>query len=244
MDLSIVIPSKDEPYLEKTVESLKERMTGNTEILWAEDFGIGQRALTRELVEKAQGKYILKTDAHCLYSSGFDEALLEDTDNNTILAPYMLPLDAETWSVKPHPKTSQYCFDTNLVMQYDSERENLEPLTETMCLQGSSFMVSKENYFNWNLDETSLGSWGHQGVELGIKAYLNGGVCKVTKRCHYGHLFRLEEKDFPYQRDMTAIKKTSDTFKDKFLSKDIKGLIEKYDYPADWTSEKVDKLLK
>lgn len=257
--ISIVIPAKNEPYLQNTVDSILENAEGDFEIIVGLDGykeklrkhpkvtvgyipkGIGQRAATNALVTLAKGEYIMKTDAHCLFSQGFDVSLMEDIDDKTILAPYLLSLDAEKWEPRHYPKMSEYAFDTDLVMQHLPETSS-ELVVDTMCLQGSAWLVSKENYLKWNLGETELGSWGMQGTELGIKAYLNGGQCKTTKKCFYAHLFREKEADFPYKRNKIEIKKTRDKFVRKYKNKSIAGLIENFNYPLNWNQEIVAKL--
>lgn len=241
-DISVVIPSLNEPYLDKTVEDIASHSESDIEILVGDDAveKLGQRGLTNKLVAQARGKYIFKTDAHCSFSQGWDKELLETASDKTIVAPYLLRLDGEAWQVIPKPAVGSFCFDTNLIFQYDQERPEL--IVETMCLQGSAWLVSKENYYAWNLGDESLGSWGGQGPELGIKAWLNGGVCLTNKKCYYGHLFREKEEDFPYQRDKAIIKGTTDELCRRFKNKSIVGLIEKFGYPADWSQEEVDKL--
>lgn len=239
MKLSILIPSRNEPYLQKTIEDIEKHKEGDTEILWKEDYGIGQRALTNELARLSNAEYILKVDAHCSFSQGFDVEMLKAMDDKTIMAPYLLRLNAENWQIIPKPTSSAYCFDTDLVFQYHREAENDELINETMCLQGSAWMVSRETYWKWNLGDESLGSWGGQGAELGIKAYLNGGKCVTNKNAYYAHLFRENEEDFPYQRDKEKIRKTNAEIKKRFLNKNIAGLIEKFGYPSNWTKEKV-----
>jgi glycosyltransferase involved in cell wall biosynthesis len=242
IDLSIVIPSLREPYLLKTVEDIRAKATGSIEILVGDDEveKLGQRALTNKLVRQAQGKYIMKTDAHCLFSKGFDKDMLKVADDKTIVAPYLLRLDAENWKPIPKPCVSSYVFDTNLVMQYGEESTQL--VAETMCLQGSCFLVDRQTYWDWNLGDESLGSWGGQGPELGIKAWHNGGRCITTKECYYAHLFREKEEDFPYQRDKAQIKSTTQEVVHRFKDNRIAGLIKKFNYPADWSPELTDAL--
>lgn len=195
MKLSILIPSRNEPYLEQTLQDIKSKIKGETEILWREDYGIGQRALTNELAREAKGEYIMKCDAHVSFSNGFDTTLLSEIDNKTILAPLLLVLDPITWQVNGKKQMAQFRFDKDFVMQHvDGD------VGETMCLQGSCWVVSKENYWKWSLCDETLGSWGGQAVELGIKAWINGGVCKTTRSAYYGHVFRHSDREFPYDR--------------------------------------------
>lgn len=207
-------------------------------ILYREDPGIGQRALINSLVKLSTAKYIMKVDAHCSFSPGFDVALLKDMDDRTIMAPYLLPLDAENWKPKHFPKMSEYVFDSNLVMQHAKESSS-DLIVETMCLQGSAWLVNREKFWEWDLCDESLGSWGMQGTELGIRAYLNGARCVTNKKAFYAHLFRENESQFPYERNKEEIAKTRDEFVKRYKNKRIAGLIEKYNYPADWTKENV-----
>lgn len=234
MKLSIIIPSKQEPYLQKTVDDIKRNAVTDPEILVGidDEEQIGQRAQMNKLARQAKGEYIMKTDAHCSFGPGFDRIMLDDIQDNQIMAPYLLVLDAENWKVRMDKKTSSYVFDSQLIMHYGIE--NKELINETMCLQGSCFMTRTENYWDWNLCDESLGSWGGQSCELGIKAYLNGGVCITTKKTYYGHLFRHSEEDFPYKRDKAMIDASHQAIVKKLRTPAIKGLIEKYNYPLDW----------
>jgi len=240
--ISILIPAKNEKHLQRTIDDLKEKATGEIEVLTMEDPGIGQRATTNKLAERAKGEYIMKVDAHCLFSKGFDEDMVSKMEDNMIMSPRLLVLDEESWTPKADPKSSAYCFDTELVMQYHKEIENFDTVNDTMCLQGSAWLISRENYWKWNVCDEDIGSWGHQGVELGITAYLNGGKCVTNKLAWYAHLFRTEEADFPYKRHKRDIDKTSEKFREMFKNGMIAGLIRKYNYPSDWTEEAVDEL--
>lgn len=256
--ISVIIPAKNEPHLQRTVDDLFAHAETDIEVIvgldgWKpekltaphlnrflaiyEEESIGQRAMMNLCAQAASGHYIMKTDAHCSFGPGWDTIMLKDIDERTILAPYLLVLDAEHWTVRPDKRTSSYVFDTNLVMHYGTE--NKELVNETMCLQGSCFMVSKKTYWDWNLCDESLGSWGGQGTELGIKAFLNGGVCKTTKKTYYGHLFRHSEEEFPYKRDLGAINRSQRALIEKYKNKKLAKLIRKWNYPVDWTEEAV-----
>ena len=45
----------------------------------------------------ASGKYIFKTDAHCMFAKGFDEVLQADMEDNWVVMPRFYVLDAEHW---------------------------------------------------------------------------------------------------------------------------------------------------
>lgn len=237
-DITIIIPSKNEKYLKKTILDIDEHAETDVEILFMD--GGGQREQMNHMAKNARGHYIMKVDAHCSFGPGFDRIMLEDMRENWILAPYLLPLDAEKWKVRFDKKMAGYVFDTELVMQHAENTQDL--LQETMCLQGSCWMIAKKNYFDWNICDESLGSWGSQAVELGIKAYLNGGACFTTKKTYYGHLFRVDELDFPYDRGHEPGKQSNERMKAMYKNQLIAPMIRKWNYPCDWTEEIVQSL--
>jgi hypothetical protein len=236
--LSILIPARNEPYLQKTLEDIERNKVLDTEVLWMEDDGRGQRMCTTVLAQKAKGDHIMKCDAHVSFGPGFDRILLEEIDDRTILAPILMPLNGQSWTINGKKQMTHYAFDTNFIMQHvqmDTE--------DTMCLQGSCFMLKKSNYFDWNLGDETLPSWGGQGVELGIKAFLNGGRCKTTRSTYYGHVFRHSTEEFPYDRGENPGKQATEELSRRYKNKSIAPLIEKFGYPCDWTKEAVSALL-
>lgn len=212
--LSIVIPSRSEPLLTKTVEDIYNHIEGDTEVLYMEDDGRGQRALTNELVRRSKADFVMKVDAHCSFGPGFDAIMMEAIDDRTILSPQMGVLEPITWSINGKKMTSRYYFDKDFIMKYDENNDEMEP--ETMCLQGSAWMITRENYWKWNVCDESLGSWGGQAVELGIAAHINGGRCKTTRNTYYGHVFRHSDIEFPYDRGESPGKFATEELKRRY----------------------------
>lgn len=292
--LAILIPSRNEEFLQKTVEDIFEHSEADTEVIIGLDGHVnsfsqkdlpadrlkilfrpvmGQRAMTNRLAKLTNAEYIMKVDAHRSFSKGFDVEMLKDMDKNTILAPRMMNLHAYDWNCPEHLRTyqgkkccdkaekvivwqpknkplmSNYVFDSNMIFQYADEQKK-EELTETMCLQGSAWMVSRETYWELDLSGEDFGSWGQQGVELGCKMWLSGGRVLTTNKADYAHLFRKED-EFPYQRDMKQVDHANTHCRELFLGNkwdkqtcSIQSLIEQFNYPCDWTKENVDKLCK
>lgn len=238
MMLSVVIPSKQEPYLQQTLDDIERHKVLDTEVLWMEDPGIGQRATTDLLVKQAKGEYIMKVDAHCSFGPGFDRIMLEDIESDVILAPYMLVLDAENWTVRTDKRSSNFYFDRELVMQYGVESKDI--ICKTMCLQGSCFMLRKDLY--WELELGNMPSWGGQGPELGLKGWLSGNRVLTTKNTYYAHMFRTTDADFPYDRGLNPGQQANTYLKDVFLTDKwpkavhkLEWLVERFNRPGNWT---------
>jgi hypothetical protein len=229
--ISYIITSKNEPHLQDTVQSLEVNMMEGAEILAEEDDGRGQRAMINKLVAQSKHNIVCKVDAHCCFGPSFDKHLLEDFDDKTVIAPNMFPLDDHLWTINHHNPMSNFAFDTKYIMNHIPNKE--EQVHEVMCMQGSFFMVSKQFFYDAELCDESLGSWGSQAVEIGIQTWMNGGRCLTSKKTYYGHVFRHSEKEFPYKRDKAKIDQTYANMRDKFKDLDIRWLIKKFAYPLD-----------
>ena len=218
--LSVIIPSRNEKYLEKTIQDVKEKAVTDIEVLWEEDVnGIGHRALTNKLARKAKGEWLMKLDAHCSMSKGFDKEMLALADKNTLQAPILCKLDAEHWQIIPLPRCVCYCFNKDLIFDYWEEYEERDKnvLTETLSLQGSCFMCHRDKFFELDLCGEEFGSWGQQGVEIALKFWLTGGRVVTNRNAFYGHLFRKMD-EFPNKRDMKQVEQTKDYCKDLFIN--------------------------
>ncbi len=120
MDLSILIPSRNEMFLAKTIENILENIQGNTEIIVVADGSwpdppvpdnpkvtmiyhpqaIGQRAATNEAAKLSRAKFIMKADAHCSFDKGFDVKLMADCEYDWTIVPRMYNLHAFDWKCK------------------------------------------------------------------------------------------------------------------------------------------------
>lgn len=116
--VSIIIPVKNEQFLNKTVQDLLKKATGAIEIIivldgyWPEEIiedtrvnyihftgRRGMRACINAGAAMAKGKYLLKIDGHCMVDEGFDEKLKANCEDNWIVIPRRFRLDAENWTL-------------------------------------------------------------------------------------------------------------------------------------------------
>ncbi len=114
--LSVIIPSRAERFLEKTIDSLLQAAHGDIEIIAVLDGyapnpvlktdprvivlpipAKGMRAAINAGARLAQGEYLMKTDGHCLFAKGFDQVLKADCAPNWVVIPRRYSLDAEGW---------------------------------------------------------------------------------------------------------------------------------------------------
>lgn len=138
MDLSVLIPSRNEMFLSKTIEDILSNIRGKTEIIvvcdgaWPDPpvpdnpkitliynpTSVGQRAATNQAAKISRAKFIMKCDAHCKFDEGFDVKLMADCEYDWTIVPRMYNLHVFNWKCKdcgnetyqgPTPQICQKC---------------------------------------------------------------------------------------------------------------------------------------
>ena len=129
-DVSIVIPSRNERFLEPTIKDLLAKAKGDIEVIatlegyWPDPplpddkrlillhrgKAQGMRSAINAAVDCARGEYIMKLDGHCMMAEGFDEVLKADCKDNWIVVPRLYSLDAENWCRKRGRSPTDYWY--------------------------------------------------------------------------------------------------------------------------------------
>ena len=118
--LSIIIPSRTEKFLNKTIQDVLDNATGDIEVFPVLDGyentpyekiidprvkyislpnngQMQKRQGINTAVSIAKGEYVMSLDAHCCVAKGFDEVLTRDCTDNMIMVPRRYRIDIETW---------------------------------------------------------------------------------------------------------------------------------------------------
>lgn len=127
MNLSVVIPARNEEWITHTINDILKNMRGDTEVIaildgyWPKP-GIkdhprvklihhteptGQRAATNEGVRLSNAKYIMKLDAHCGLDEGFDVKMISEMQPDWTMVPRMYNFHVFSW-VCPKCQTEWY----------------------------------------------------------------------------------------------------------------------------------------
>lgn len=220
--LSVVIPARNEPYLQKTIDDLFSKAKGEIEVIVNLDGYLppldprviyihrsvarGMRNGINSAVALAKGKYIMKLDAHCMVDEGFDLKVVQNCAPQTVVIPRRYRLDPEKWEIiqdgRP-PIDRMYL--TKDFHGKDWQTGNTEALVEeTPSSQGSCWVMEKE-YFEYLelLDEETYGTFFSEFQEIGFKAWLSGGRVLVDKNTWYAHWhkdrrgYTLDEEEKP-----------------------------------------------
>jgi hypothetical protein len=117
MSLSVVVPSRKEIFLQKTIDDLLKKSEGDIEIIPVlegyepdpplkkdsrvrvvrHDKPKGMRSCINDASKIAKGKYFMKVDAHCCFDYGFDVKMASDCDKNWLMIPRRYSLDPDKW---------------------------------------------------------------------------------------------------------------------------------------------------
>ncbi len=117
MDVSVIIPSCNERFLQPTIDDILVKAKGKIEIIvYLDEFWPdpplkddprvtiihhserkGMRPGINACASIARGKYLMKLDAHCILDEGFDLKLAADCEPDWIVIPRRYALDKQTW---------------------------------------------------------------------------------------------------------------------------------------------------
>ena len=154
----------------------------------------------------AKGEFLMKLDAHCMFSDGYDEVLSSQCEENWVVVPRRYPLVPETWTIEERTDNKypiDYMYLSSDLHGVVWEEKNHDPLLkektidETMSNQGSVWFMRK-TYFNFLelMDESLYGIFWNEFQEVGLKCWLSGGKVMVNKGAWYAHWHKTESRGY------------------------------------------------
>ena len=225
--LSVIVPSRNSPFLTHTIQDILAKAEGEIEIIvnidekepdtrvedsrvtyLHPDAPIGLRQGINACVVIAKGKYIMKTDDHCMFGPGFDRILVEaHLDDKWVQIPRRYSLDAENWKInetRPHKdymyidfprKGKDHDDGMHGVEWFERQRERTDlkhDIDDTPSMQGSCYFITKNHFDNFlhGMNEEGYGQFSQESQEIGFKTWLGGGAMKVNKKTWYAHLHK------------------------------------------------------
>lgn len=168
--VSIIIASRVDQYLQRTIDDLLAKAEGEIEIIMVLDGywpnpivkndprvivlhqgtihdNIGMRGAINAASEIARGEYIMKIDEHCMVDQGYDVKLIADCEDDWVVIPRRYRLDADNWQIIEDGRPPvDYMF-----LAYPYER----PFDKTCGLHGDLWKRPERN--NILIDDTM--SW-------------------------------------------------------------------------------------
>jgi hypothetical protein len=222
--VSIIIPSRNEKYLDRTVFDIAKKATGDFEIIIGlngdTEFNIpvdvpncsilrtreaiDLKVMINKLASFATGKYIYKSDAHCMFGEGFDEILQENMQDDWVVTPRFYVLNAEKWKWQDErfydyfylscpftdPKGLRFKAGGHWPERTQERLLSHPSVDETPSMHGSGWFVNREYYLNVLKGFPEEDPMGHaqEPIWLGLKNWLIGGKLMVNKNTWYAHM--------------------------------------------------------
>lgn len=221
MDVSVVIPSWKDPYLQNTITSLisnsvlgdkleviavldgywRETQLKNNDRLVVLHLGknVGMRDAINAGVRAARGKFIMRTDEHCMFGYGYDKELRDTCKDNWIMTMTRHFLDPVKWQ-KLDMEPVNY---EKLVIQNgkkfagirwrERDKENAhKKIDQTMAMQGSCWFMPKAWWEKsiGELDSKNYGPLYQDSHEMIFKTWKAGGKMVLNKNTWFAHKHR------------------------------------------------------
>lgn len=234
VDLTAVIPNRNSPFTTKTIKDILEKTETSVEVIvnvdenWPEPLlddkrvtyihpgsPRGMRWGINMAAALAKGKYLMKTDDHCMFAPGFDKVLIENhLEDNWVQIPRRYSLDADNWKINETRPYRDYMYlsypdkanrsGMRGVEWWQRQRERSDPkydIDDTPSMQGSCWFMSKNHFDNFlhGLSEEGYGTFAQESQEIGNKTWLGGGALKVNKKTWYAHLHKGKQHGRMYQ---------------------------------------------
>jgi hypothetical protein len=211
MDLSILIPARNEMFLSRTIEDILSNMEGDTEVIavcdgnWPDPpihdhprvtliyhpQSIGQRAATNEAARLSRAEFVMKCDGHCSFDKGFDTKLMADCEKDWTVIPRMYNLHVfdwkcgkcgATWYQGPTPTKCEKC-------------DNRTEFERVMVWKPRENRKSDFMRFDRDLKFQYWGELGHRPESQGDIADTLSliGACWMMHRQRYWYLDGMDE---------------------------------------------------
>lgn len=204
--VSVMITARNEPQLNRTIESLYKTAEGEIEVMVSLDeppeiavdgraiksshsSPVGRRRGFNIMAGAAKGEYLFILDAHCKMSQGWDIKLAESCPEKGIVVSCIQDMHEETWELRPGVYNHVY-----LTGEYEEKwwsRKPVKAVEEMMCFTGCSWMIPKKYYWECGGYDESLGLYGWDGPEWACKVWMgdNPGVVLLRSDVICGHVF-------------------------------------------------------
>ncbi|HEY4689565.1 MAG TPA: glycosyltransferase [Anaerolineae bacterium] len=228
--VSVLIPSRNERFLCATVRDVLAHAQGDIEVwalldgVWADPVlpddprlhvlymgtSQGMRAMINAGARLASGQFLMKLDAHCSLTEGFDLVLSSSCDDDCVMTLRRDRLDAEAWGLQDtgKPPIDYHYLDNpfreirdptrvvgelgGVVWPEKSSARLDMPIDDEMSSQGSMYFMSRRC---WDerigpLNETLFTSFWNEFQEIGMKCWLSGGSVRINKKATVLHLHK------------------------------------------------------
>ena len=216
--LSCIIPSHNDIYLHKTIDSIIENSVGEIEIIPVLDGYVpekpfrddprirpifhsknkGMREAINTGVRESTGDYLMRTDEHCIFGERFDLIILDTIQDNWIVVPrryFLDPIKWEVMDIEPVDYEKLKIVNYSRGQKFSGVKWNKKDgfdIDETMAMQGSCWFMKKTWWQSviGELQTEGYGSHYQDSHEMVFKTWKADGKMVVNKLTWYAHKHR------------------------------------------------------
>jgi glycosyltransferase involved in cell wall biosynthesis len=247
--VSVMIPARNEIYLQRTVDNLLATTAGKVEILvfldgW--DFEpkirqddhvrvlesknkVGYRAALNRMADAAAGKFIMKTDAHTKWTYGWDIRLKSYCQDRMMVVPMDWGIQEDVWEFDNPCYGAAYIGKETFVAKkwWDYRKNDRGNAVEIMTTNESAWLMRKDYYQKLGGFEEAFSMQHFAGPELTTKIWTAGGQVILARDVVHGHLFR---KTFPYAVSGEELEATRKKVREYFVRDRWPGQIHSFEW--------------
>jgi glycosyltransferase involved in cell wall biosynthesis len=262
--ISVLIPTINDPYLFRTIESVRNNAREKVEFIVINDGGKsfelnckdvkiivnptqrGRRVAINDAARMARGEYLFILDSHCSMSKDWDVKMKESVKDNNLVYCVIRDMKPDSWEYIPgdyllvymNKEYTEKWWTKKTLAQCDIEEES-------MCITGCAWMVTKRRYWQLNGYDENLGMYGWDGPEWSLKIQLSKPAGKVILRTDVicGHIFGTNNKNSLYPCKMINQSKYIDYMTNKWGRK-INALVEHFMPVPGWHGKEPEMHVK
>lgn len=228
--LSVIIPARNEQYLQRTVEGLLANSAGPVDVTVVLDGylpelrpdkrvtvihhpkALGMRPSINEAISTSKGVFICKMDAHVMVDKGWDMVMKADCDEETITIPRRYELEPETWTIASVPAVDAHRLTYPFSDEHKgklhatkwperSEAHENTLIDEDISSQGSCYLMRRSHWDRLRpLDHANYKNIVNEAEELCFRAWLGGGRVLVNKKTFYAHWTKVRHRGYSIGR--------------------------------------------
>jgi len=248
---SILISTINDPFLETTIDNIRQNADGKVEFVVINDGGsplkipgvkvinhskmFGRRISFNRAAHLATGTHLLIIDPHCSMSEHWDTKMMESCGDKNLVFSALRDMDENF--VQRHG----YYLHVSMNREYTEKwwpKKALKDCAveeESMCFTGCGWMIKKDRFRELGGYEESLGKYGWDGPEWSCKIWMSDNPGKVILRTDVicGHIFGTNLKAKLYRCDMIPKSQYLEYMKNKWGNK-IDNLVKHFAPVPDW----------
>ena len=210
---SVIIPSRRERWLDKTINEIQTKFGGTYEITVTlegphksrlpENVTYirnkeprGMRTAINQAVKHAKGKYLMKLDAHCMLDKDIDLKLIKEHKSNWVQIPRRKRLNPHKWEIITDEGPDidyMYIWKPRFIGTKNGAM-NRNPglkkilIDDTDTFQGSCYFIEKDHFHKLGLlDDKNFAGSGNEAQEITLKILHDGGRVIRNKKTWYAH---------------------------------------------------------